>query len=121
MCAAVNKSSFDRGLDRLTRRRVFIQYQDEIDEIRLALKRERFDQVEAHLAGHSITRQLRALCDQSRMASAARHVGLFAGVLDFVTEDESGYFPTENILYQCTGSKGEPASTCRQVGSGLRP
>ena len=34
-----------------------------IDDIRLALKRERFDQIDAHLAGHSIKKQLRALCD----------------------------------------------------------
>ena len=33
MCAAVNKGSFDRGLYRLMRRRVLVQYQDEIDEI----------------------------------------------------------------------------------------
>ena len=33
-----------------------------VDEIRQQLKRERFDQVDAHLAGHSINRELRALC-----------------------------------------------------------
>ncbi len=37
-----------------------------VGEIRLALKRERFDQVEAHLAGFSINRQLRALCVAAR-------------------------------------------------------
>jgi hypothetical protein len=37
-----------------------------IDEIRLTLKRERFDQIDAHLAGHSIKRQLRALCEAAR-------------------------------------------------------
>lgn len=36
--------------------------------IRQALRQERFDQVEAHLSGHSITRQLRALCDAARAA-----------------------------------------------------
>ena len=35
-------------------------------EIRLRLKRERFDSVEAHLQGPSITRQLRRLCDEAR-------------------------------------------------------
>lgn len=34
-------------------------------EIRLRLKKERHDQVEAHLQGPSITRQLRALCNAS--------------------------------------------------------
>ena len=33
-----------------------------VDEIRQQLKRERFDQVDGHLAGHSINRELRALC-----------------------------------------------------------
>ena len=37
-----------------------------IDEIRHTLKRERFDQIDAHLAGHSIKKQLRALCDAAR-------------------------------------------------------
>ncbi len=37
-------------------------------EIRLRLKRERFDSVEAHLQGPSITRQLRRLCDEARQA-----------------------------------------------------
>ncbi len=37
-------------------------------EIRTRLKRERFDSVEAHLQGPSITRQLRRLCDEARRA-----------------------------------------------------
>lgn len=37
-----------------------------VSDIRLALRRERFDQVEAHLAGSSIARQLRALCQEAR-------------------------------------------------------
>jgi len=40
-----------------------------VSDIRLALKRERFDQVEAHLAGPSLGRQLRALCDRARSAA----------------------------------------------------
>lgn len=35
-------------------------------DIRLHLKRERFDSVDAHLQGPSITRQLRKLCQESR-------------------------------------------------------
>lgn len=42
-----------------------------VEEIRAQLKRERFDQVEAHLTGPSITRQLRALCDEARATSPA--------------------------------------------------
>jgi hypothetical protein len=37
-----------------------------VNDIRLALKRERFDQVEAHLAGQAIARQLRALCEAAQ-------------------------------------------------------
>lgn len=42
-----------------------------LPEIRIVLRRERFDQVEAHLAGHSIGRQLRALCEESARNRAA--------------------------------------------------
>ncbi|CAN5295668.1 ribonuclease J [soil metagenome] len=53
-----------------------------------------------------------------RMASAARHVGLFKGVQDFVTEEESGYFPDDNILYLCTGSQGEPRAALSRIADG---
>ncbi len=42
-----------------------------VGEIRQALKRERFDQVEAHLAGSSINKQLRALCEAARRSPPA--------------------------------------------------
>ena len=37
-----------------------------VGDIRLTLKRERFDQVEAHLSGPSVVRQLRGLCEAAR-------------------------------------------------------
>ena len=37
-----------------------------VADIRLHLKRERYDSVEAHLQGQSIQRQLRKLCDEAR-------------------------------------------------------
>jgi hypothetical protein len=37
-----------------------------VSDIRAQLKRERHDQVEAHLSGASITRQLRRLCEEAR-------------------------------------------------------
>lgn len=37
-----------------------------VNDIRLALKRERFENVEAHLAGPSLARQLRGLCAAAR-------------------------------------------------------
>jgi hypothetical protein len=42
-----------------------------VAEIRMMLKRERYDQVEAHLAGPSLSRQLRALCEKARSADSA--------------------------------------------------
>ncbi|RYH08253.1 MAG: ribonuclease J, partial [Alphaproteobacteria bacterium] len=53
-----------------------------------------------------------------RMAAAARHVGLFKGVQDFVSEEESGYFPDDNILYLCTGSQGEPRAALSRIAEG---
>ena len=40
-------------------------------EIRQRLKRERYDSVDAHLQGPSITRQLRLLCEAARRQEAA--------------------------------------------------
>jgi len=40
-----------------------------VDEIRQQLRRERYDHVDSHLAGHSISRQLRALCLEARRAA----------------------------------------------------
>jgi ribonuclease J len=48
----------------------------------------------------------------------ARHVGLFQGVKDFVSEDESGYFPADKILYLCTGSQGEPRAALSRIADG---
>jgi hypothetical protein len=42
-----------------------------VAEVRLALKREGFEQVEAHLAGPAIAKQLRALCEEAQRSSAA--------------------------------------------------
>jgi hypothetical protein len=42
-----------------------------VNDIRVTLKRERFEQVEAHLAGFAIARQLRGLCNAARAPRAA--------------------------------------------------
>jgi hypothetical protein len=42
-----------------------------VNDIRLTLKRERFEQVDAHLAGFAIARQLRGLCNGARAPRAA--------------------------------------------------
>jgi len=41
-----------------------------VQPIRARLKAEGFPQVEAHLSGHSISRQLRKLCDEARSKRA---------------------------------------------------
>jgi len=41
-----------------------------VDEIRQQLKRERFDQVDGHLAGYSINRELRSLCHAAQRLRA---------------------------------------------------
>jgi hypothetical protein len=38
-----------------------------VDDIRRTLKRERFDQVEGHLAGPAIARQLKELCRSAKI------------------------------------------------------
>jgi ribonuclease J len=52
------------------------------------------------------------------MAAAARHVGLFEGVQDFVSEDEAGHFPDDHILYLCTGSQGEARAALSRIARG---
>lgn len=42
-----------------------------VDDIRYRLRAERYDQVEAHLSGPSIAKQLRNLCTEARRARAA--------------------------------------------------
>ena len=42
-----------------------------VNDIRMRLKAERFDQVDAHLAGPAIARQLRLLCETARDTRAA--------------------------------------------------
>ena len=42
-----------------------------LHEIRLRLRAERFDQVDAHLAGSAISRQLRELCLEARDSAGA--------------------------------------------------
>ncbi|HEY0027000.1 MAG TPA: hypothetical protein VGC35_03950 [Allosphingosinicella sp.] len=42
-----------------------------VQEIRMALKKERFDNVEAHLAGPSLARQLRTLCEAAKVSDRA--------------------------------------------------
>jgi ribonuclease J len=56
-----------------------------------------------------------------RMAAAARSVGIFADVQDFVSEAEAGHFPEDKILYLCTGSQGEPRAALSRIADGSHP
>ena len=56
-----------------------------------------------------------------RMASAARHVGLFDDVAEFVTEQQAGQFPADQILYLCTGSQGEARAALSRIADGTHP
>ena len=42
-----------------------------VNDLRAVLKRERFEQVEAHLSAPALVRQLRGLCTAARLAPAA--------------------------------------------------
>ena len=56
-----------------------------------------------------------------RMAAAAKHVGLLKGVAPFLSEQEAGYLPNDNVLYLCTGSQGEPRAALSRIADGTHP
>lgn len=53
-----------------------------------------------------------------KVTDAAKAVGLLRDVADFVTEEEAGYLPPENILYLCTGSQGEARAALSRIAKG---
>ena len=53
-----------------------------------------------------------------RMAAAAKSVGLFQGVQEFVTDAQAGYLPENQVLYLCTGSQGEPRAALSRIADG---
>jgi ribonuclease J len=56
-----------------------------------------------------------------RMASAAKSVGLMAGLAPFLEEDEAKHFPPEGVLFLCTGSQGEPRAALARIADGTHP
>lgn len=52
-----------------------------------------------------------------RMMGAAQSVGIMTDV-EFVNEDEAGFFPEDKILFLCTGSQGEPRAALSRIAEG---
>lgn len=53
-----------------------------------------------------------------KVTDAAKSVGLLRDVADFVSEEEAGFLPPENILYLCTGSQGEARAALSRIARG---
>jgi len=56
-----------------------------------------------------------------RMAAAAKSVGLMADLDPFITEQEAGHFPANEVLFLCTGSQGEPRAALARIAEGTHP
>lgn len=72
----------------------------------------------AEAAGRSVCLVGRSM---HRMAAAAKSVGLFQGVRDFVSEQQAGGLPENQILFLCTGSQGEPRAALSRIADGSHP
>jgi len=53
-----------------------------------------------------------------RMAAAAKSVGLFADIKEFLTDGEARHIPDDQVLYLCTGSQGEPRAALSRIADG---
>ncbi|WP_207537044.1 ribonuclease J [Sabulicella rubraurantiaca] len=53
--------------------------------------------------------------------AAARECGYLSRVPDFVSEDEAGYIPDDNLLIICTGSQGEERSALAKIAADTHP
>ncbi len=53
-----------------------------------------------------------------RMAAAAKSVGLFSDIQDFLSDSQAGYLPEDKVLYLCTGSQGEPRAALSRIAEG---
>lgn len=74
------------------------------------------------LAAQAAGRQVALFGRSLRNAeAAARECGYLAGLEPFVSEDEAGYIPDDNLLIICTGSQGEPRSALAKIGADTHP
>ena len=53
-----------------------------------------------------------------RMAAAARSVGLVVGIKDFLTDQQAGAAPDNEVLFLCTGSQGEARAALSRIADG---
>jgi ribonuclease J len=56
-----------------------------------------------------------------RMSSAAKSVGLMEDLQPFLEESEAKQFPSDKVLYLCTGSQGEPRAALSRIADGTHP
>ncbi len=56
-----------------------------------------------------------------RMAAAAKSVGLLEGIGEFLSEQQAGSLPENEVLFLCTGSQGEPRAALSRIADGSHP
>jgi ribonuclease J len=69
-------------------------------------------------AGRSVALVGRSL---RNLVAAARETGYLSGVPEFMSEDDAGAVPDENLLVLITGSQGEPRSALARVAMDTHP
>ena len=74
------------------------------------------------LAAQKAGRQV-ALVGRSlrNLEAAARECGYLKGVPEFVSEEDAGSIPDDNLLLLCTGSQGEPRSALARISADTHP
>jgi ribonuclease J len=55
------------------------------------------------------------------MAAAAGSVGLFKDIAPFISEQDAGKLPDDEVLYLCTGSQGEARAALSRIADGSHP
>lgn len=56
-----------------------------------------------------------------RITEAARNAGYLRGLAPFLSEDDGGWLPPDNVLYLCTGSQGEARAALSRIAAGNHP